>query len=244
LRQPYLLILLFIFLSGIFVLNGSFKYSTDISCNIKTKLLHDTLIKSNLPLYADTTLSSGYLGNFFDFQPVLNQILNRKRIDSLLKDKPPINYVLTNDDRKNYILNIDQKAIKKAIDIDFVKKKHHVAYLPLKLTNYSKNTLTYISTSCTWLDLYFTNNNRIKFEHQICFSNFPVVNTIYPQHTTTIYIPVLLNKDGSSINRKFRIGMSLQKFINNAQLVNFDMFKYMLRPETSNLIWSNEIKIP
>lgn len=162
----------------------------------------------------------------------------------MLKDNPPIYYALTNDDRKNYILNIDQKAIKKAIDIDLVKRKNHIAYLPLKFTNHSKDTLNYISMSCTWLDFYFTNNNQIKFEHQICFSNFPVVKTIYPQHTTTIYIPILLNKNRRSINRKFRIGISLQKFISNSQLVSFDIFKYMLRPETSNLIWSNEIKIP
>ncbi len=242
-RQPYLLILLSIFLSGVFALDESFKNLPIINGppNIKTTLSHDTLIRLGLPLYADPTLSSGFLGNY---QLVLNQILNRKRIDSLLKENPPVCYFLTSKDRKNYILNIDQKTIKKAVDIDFFKSKHQIAYLPLKFTNKSNDTLNYISMSCSWLDFYFTNNTRIKFEQQICFKNAPVVNTIYPKRTTTIYIPILLNEAGGSFNRRFKIGISLQKFIDNTQLLNFDMFKYMLRPETANMIWSNEICIP
>lgn len=57
-KKPYPLIILFTLLSGIFVLNESFKKAQIInqSRNIKTLSLHDTLIRLKLPLCADTTL--------------------------------------------------------------------------------------------------------------------------------------------------------------------------------------------
>ena len=94
---------------------------------------------------------------------------------------------------------------------------------------------------CSWLDIYFTNNNKIEFAKQICFKNEPWIKIILPHHTESIIIPIILNKGQNNFNRNFRIGMSLQKFIDKSQLFDFDAFKYMLRPETGNMIWSNEV---
>jgi hypothetical protein len=224
----------------VWILNTSFKKSSQVSVVNKLEII-DTINKSNLPLYADTTLYSGFMGNF---ELVRNQILNGKRIDSLLKTPVPVYYALTKEDRKQYIFSIDQNTIKKAHDTTIFRDKELVINIPLKFTNYSNDTLEYLSMDCTWLDYFFTDNKRIEFAKQICFKNVPCVDTIPPHHTINIYIPIVLKRNVKIIVRKFRIGMSLQKYIDHNELWDFDPFKYFLRVETSNMIWSNQVQLP
>jgi len=172
----------------VWILNTSFKKSSQVSVVNKLEII-DTINKSNLPLYADTTLYSGFMGNF---EVVRNQILNRKRIDSLLKTPVPVYYALTKEDRKQYVFSIDQNAIKKAHDTTIFRDKELVIDIPLKFTNYSDDTIEYLSMDCTWLDYFFTDNKRIEFAKQICFKNEPCVDTILPHHTINIYIPIVL----------------------------------------------------
>jgi len=225
---------------GTFLLNESSKASL-VNKVKKITFISDTLIESKLRLYADTTLYSGFMGNF---EVVRNQILNRKRIDSLLKTPVPLYYALTKEDRKQYVFSIDQNAIKKAHDTTIFRDKELVIDMPLKFTNYSDDTLEYLSMDCTWLDYFFTDNKRIEFAKQICFKNEPCVDTIPPHHTINIYIPIVLKRNVKIIDRKFRIGMSLQKYIDHNELWDFDPFKYFLRVETSNMIWSNQVQLP
>jgi|GEM_PF-1100857 len=201
----------------------------------------DTGKRSNLPLYADTTLYSGLMGNY---EMIKSQILDSKRIDSLLKTPVPAYYALTKEDRKQYVFSIDQNAIKKAHDTTIFNNKELVINIPLKFTNYSNYTLKYLGMDCSWLDYFFTDNKSIEFVRQICFKNEPCVNTILPHHTIRITIPIVLKRNVKIIDRKFRIGMSLQKYIDHNDSWDFDPFKYFLRVETSNMIWSNQIQLP
>jgi hypothetical protein len=238
------LIFLFISISVIWVLNDSFKNTsvTNINDKLKPASLKDTLVKQKLPLYTDSaSYYSGYLGNL---EPIRNQILNGKHIDSLLKRPLPIYYALTDKDKKKYVLNIDQNTIKKPGDTLIFGKKYLVTSLTVRFTNYSKDTLKYLSMDCSWLDSYFTDNKTIQFAKQLCFKNEPCVKTIPPHHTVNIYIPIVLKTNASHLSLKFRIGMSLEKFVNYKQFWDFDAFIYMLRPETTNIIWSNEVSIP
>ena len=237
LKQTYLPIFLFVLLSVIWLFNESLINPPTANIRSTSK---DTIINFKLPLYKDTTLCSGYFSNYAQ---ILNQLVNSKRIDSLLKSPLPTYYALTEEDKKDYILSINQKAIKAPTDTIIFGIKYSVTYLPVRFTNYSRDTLKYIDMDCTWLDCYFTNNNRVKFEQQICFKNEPYIYEIAPQHSLSINIPIVLNDNGSSLNQKFRIGISLQKYIDNSQLLNFDAFNYFLRSETSNIIWSNEVEL-
>jgi hypothetical protein len=240
--KPYLLIFMLVFLFGILLLNSSFKCLSIANNTSRFELLslRDTT-HIRPPLYRDSTLYSGYLGNL---GPVRNLILNKKRIDSLLKRPLPIYYALSEKDKKDYILNVDQNAIKTPNDTVIFGKKYRVFSLPVKFTNYSKDTLKYLTMDCSWLDSYFTSNNRIEFVRQICFKNEPYVKIILPHQTWSVYIPIILNNDQNNFHRNFRIGISLQKFIKRSQLFDFDPFIYMLRPVTSNMIWSNEVVAP
>jgi hypothetical protein len=236
-------ILLLLCLPAILGLNGSFKNPSvvNIGNQFNSPSLKDTVIKHGIPMYADSSLYSGYLGNS---APVRSQILDSRRIDRLLKAPIPICYALTENDKKAYVLSIDQNSIKKLHDTTIFGEKSVVTYLPLRLTNYSNDTLKDVVMDCSWLDSYFTNNNKIEFEKQICYKNEPCVQMIPPHESSNVNVAIVLKGNESSFNRKFRIGMSLQKFISKDQLFDFDAFVYMLRPETGNMIWSNEVELP
>ena len=243
LKNPFLPVFLFVSLLAIWILNSSLKNLAVSNIDSQIKL-NDTVIEQKVPLYADTTLYSGYLGNL---DIIRNQILNKKRIDSLLKKPLPPYYTLTKEDRKNYILNADQSSTNKLKDTVIFQKQYRIARLKIRFTNYSKDTLRYRSMDCSWLDYYFTNNKSIEFEKEVCYKNESYIRVVAPHHTNLIYIPIIVNRTANIFNRKFRIGMNLQKFIEKMQTHNFDdtdAFKYMLRAETSNMIWSNEVELP
>jgi hypothetical protein len=227
-------------------MDGSFKTNPNGRIAGKTKLPGDTISRSILAMYEDSTLFSGYFGNFADFPPVLRQMLDPKRIENHLK-KPLSYYQLTEKDKKNYVLSIDQKEIRTPVDITIRKKRYQYTSLPVKFTNYSADTLKYINMDCSWTDIYFTNNKAVQFEKQLCFKNEPHVITVLPGQTVIINFPVIMRPEERNSDQKFRIGMSVQKAIKR-QVHSIDdvpdfPFDYFLRPETANLIWSNEVEI-
>ena len=162
----------------------------------------------------------------------------------ILKKPLPIYCHLTDNDKKKYVLSVNQSAVKKPIDTLIYKKRCVFTTFPLKLTNSSNEILRYINMTCSWEEIYKTDNDNLRILGHDCDSNFPHVITIEPHKSTVIQIPLVFNKGTIVRPFKFKMGMSLQKFIDNTQLFDFAPDVYMLRPETSNLIWSNEVEIP
>ena len=76
-----------------------------------------------------------------------------------------------------------------------------------------------------------------------CDANYPRIITVAPRKSAVINVPVIYVKGSLGNSKKFKIGMSLQKYLSREQLFQFDAYAYLLRPETSNLIWSNEVLI-
>lgn len=166
---------------------------------------------------------------------------NRKLI---LTEPVPIYYHLTNQDRKNYILSIDQHKITKRDTPLYYqnKEKQTLLLIPLKFTNNSKDTLKYISMSCSWLEFYQVNFKGMAVWGDGCDKNIPSIIKVAPHTSRMMRIPVFYKREAIAKNSKFKIGMSLQKRISREQ--PDDAYTYLLRPETSNLIWSNEVKVP
>jgi hypothetical protein len=242
LRTPIAVFLLIIFGAGFSIsfksplvtYTGNNTKSSFSKASIKT----DTTKPRSILL--DSTYYSGYLGNL---EPVKGQILDAKHIERVLKAPVPIYHPLTNKEKRGYTLKIDESAIKRPHDTVIFKKKCLVTYISLKFVNSLDDTLKYMSMDCSWLDCFFTNNSHIGFGKQLCYKNGPIVKSIAPHGSENIYIPIVVNKGLNFHNQKFRIGISLQKFIDRKQSTEFNLFTLLLRPETSNLIWSNEVEI-
>jgi hypothetical protein len=168
-RHKIFLSILFILLM-VWMLKISFKKPSQVSVVNKLGII-DTINKSNLPLSADTTLYSGYMGNFGLIQ---NQVLNDERIDSLLKAPVAICYKLTKEDRKNYIFSIDQNAIKKAHDTIIFRNKIQVINIPLKFTNYSNDTLKYLAWTVHGLIIFLLTTKGLNLQSKFALKMYLV----------------------------------------------------------------------
>jgi hypothetical protein len=172
-------------------------------------------------------------------------LTEKERNELELKKPLPIYYHLTNQDRKNYTLSIDQHKITKGYTLLRYEKndEHTLLSIPLKFTNNSKDTLRYISMSCTWWDFYRVSIKGTEFwSNSDCTKNIPSKVIVPPHRSLITLVQIVYKKGAIATNTKFKIGLSLQKSISNEQ--THDASAYLLRQETSNLIWSNEVKVP
>ncbi|MCS3733404.1 hypothetical protein [Mucilaginibacter dorajii] len=159
---------------------------------------------------------------------------------------------LTKTDRDKYSISIDENKIAKLRDSivydlniskrSILKRKCLVTMCPVKLNNNSKDTLEYINMKCSWTDIYKPDNNKFSVVKMICYSNFPTTIKVFPDQSITIYVPIK-TFDLKNRNTKIKIGMNLYKYWSNDQLHMFNPDELMLRPETNNMVWSNEILV-
>jgi len=147
---------------------------------------------------------------------------------------------LTIEDRKNYILTIDKWQIKKPYDTTLIASKEKFSFtkIPVRLTNNSKDTLRYITMSCSWEDIYTSNTKRIIILSGPCDKNIPTIAILPPHQSKNVYLPVIFKKSDTSV-KVFKIGINLQK---QDKLGNYNSVD--LDSNIKNLIWSNEVHIP
>ena len=119
------------------------------------------------------------------------------------------------------------------------QEKQDCILIPVTLTNNSNDTLKYIGMSCSWWDIYEIDNSQINILqlNEIYYKNGPAIITIAPNTSSVVNLPIGWIK-GQTKTTEFRIGMILQKYIDNKQIIDFSKL------ETNNIIWSNEVTIP
>jgi hypothetical protein len=149
---------------------------------------------------------------------------------------------LTVQDRKRYLLKIDQQKIRKPRDtVFFIKTKRKFFNVPVILVNFSNDTLKYLTMSCSWEDFFSINDKKLTFWGWPCDSNFPKDKVLLPHKSATYNIPVILTNSYVK-GDKFRIGMNLFIVDKRNERYIFDFSPNFDR--TINLIWSNEVEVP
>jgi len=159
--------------------------------------------------------------------------------------KPDVFKELTVQDRKNYVLTIDQSKIGKPHD-SVVYKLHHkrkckVFNVPVKLSNLSNDTLRYLSMTCSWGDSFSIDNKNLSILGWVCESNFSIKKFIVPHKSMTYSVPVAVT-NGDIRDDKFRVGMNL--LIVDKKNKRFTWGLIPSDFKTKNLIWSNEVQLP
>jgi hypothetical protein len=157
---------------------------------------------------------------------------------------------LIEGDRRKFTLSIDQSKIKRLTDTAIytytskgVKKKYLFTICETKINNNSDDTLKYINMKCSWLEMYKVNNVNFSLAEQLCFGNYPEIYVVLPRQSSTVKIPVITDV-ATNLPEKIKIGLSLQKYTGDNQFFTlFDPRELMMKPETSNMIWSNEVTI-
>ena len=148
-------------------------------------------------------------------------------------------YILTGRDKMNYILSIDQRQIRKAIVAKSNHKKYGQAFLPVKLTNNSNDTLKYISMTCDWDFLYQTDNKDIKVPRHSCYTNFNIVRKVLPHQSVTNNVRIDFEVK-PTLKTRLRMSMYLKKYIDKRDME----FPNRSSMDKVNFIWSNEVEIP
>jgi hypothetical protein len=160
--------------------------------------------------------------------------------------KPAQSYApLTDADRKNYIVSIDQQELRPPqMSNPGVATSRYYMNIDLKITNNSSDTLKYLSMWCSWSDILKTDNSKLHISGNYCSADHPEVKMILPYKTDTYKLFVVLKREAVVAGTPFKIGMSIYKFINKQQLKGFNSGNPSFKDNTANLIWSNTVQIP
>jgi hypothetical protein len=153
---------------------------------------------------------------------------------------------------KGYVLSIDQDKIGRPQDSVVNKRTYEFVLVPIKLSNFTGDTLKYITMTCSWDVIFKFNKKGVSIRGWNCDSNFPAVFTIAPHKSFTYKIPVLVEKNAITGNYSFKIGMYLFKYREHGGFREFDNFldsKLLISHHSNNkayknIIWSNEVMIP
>ena len=154
-------------------------------------------------------------------------------------------HALTAQDRKNYSLTIDQTKTWKRHTVTRHSKKFDFTLVPLTLTNHSNTILRYSVFSCSWYEIYRTNNPAVLVDTWNCDTNLPDVATILPHKSLVKNIPVLIDRNMKGHVLRFRLGIHLNKILKGDTKIEL-IHNYSGQPDKYKniLIWSNEVSMP
>jgi hypothetical protein len=155
-------------------------------------------------------------------------------------------YTLNAQDRRNYTLSIDQKNISKPKPSEELlnNQKQFFITVPLLLKNNSNDTLKFWSMTCSWEDIYETNNKNAVIPGHGCDSNFPHVISVAPHKTHIVNMPLFLINSSTVHSYKFKLGMHLFNYLKITKMSYFTNKIVNNKPPKNNLIWSNEVEVP
>ena len=112
--------------------------------------------------------------------------------------------------------------------------------IPATLSNTSKDTLHYMSMSCSWQDFYTISTKKLNIPVSECDKNVPQRLSIPPGKSTTVVLSLMVKHPKENIPLKFKIGYDLilladdKHWLTHSDNVN----------ERKKVIWSNEISMP
>lgn len=133
-----------------------------------------------------------------------------------------------NDGINPYVLSIRQGKT-------LTDKKGTYLETPVTLNNTSKDTLFYANWSCSWQELYKTDNPLLDVEVVDCDKNIMEVYALAPNDSTTVLLK-LYSKFGKPVDAvTFRVGFELIKVPN----LRYDVLKE--ERHSGNYLWSNTL---
>ncbi|PWK77707.1 hypothetical protein LX99_02587 [Mucilaginibacter oryzae] len=226
-KNLYLIILCFLV-----VLNC---YGERLSTKLDTGKIVPVSAKKDIPLPLSLLKSISSAPNFESAQLIRtgwsDGIFNSDFYRHDLASANPAGFEeLSDSDRRNFIIIINQDAIKQAKDtVCYDDGKLHrciYTFMQVQLNNRSADTLKYINMSCSWLDAFRADKECIRFLPTAlmmeCWKNSPTVYMVPPYRQVIFDIPVFYLTDTGD-NKPFtfktiKIGMSLFKYKEGRQL--------------------------
>ena len=121
-----------------------------------------------------------------------------------------------------------------------VKENKQTFYvIPTTLTNKTKDTLKYLSMSCSWQEFYSINSEKMQIVNSSCDKNISILLTLAPNQSTKVKVKLYRPKSFASAI-KFRLGFKLFKVSNTVRKLNFPS---SVKQKNKIVIWSDTISI-
>lgn len=161
--------------------------------------------------------------------------------DSLCRNSRITYFTVSPPAVEGFILSVDQTKVEVLHGPLYDGAREYYVQVPVKLTNTSADTLRYLSMSCSWWDIYRTDNQKLNiFSPNICFKNSPITCLVPPHQFVIRNFIVLVPKEMASVI--FKIGMTVQrKFDNN--LLKEKILLSSITPADQHVIWSNYVLV-
>jgi|SRR6476620_1161884 len=132
-------------------------------------------------------------------------------------------------------ISFAQKVLLKDLKLSAEQKfEKSTGKLKVSLTNHSKDTLFYLSKSCSWQDFYSTNNKKVKIDISECDKNVITFLTLAPNEKKVVDLK--LKTDGR-FSGKIKIGINIIQ----SKPMSFDTHEVIAL--NSQTLWSNDIPI-
>lgn len=176
-------------------------------------------------------------------RPKGTHVTNLTAADSL-RPHSNIAYFTSHQAGGGFVLSVDQSKVEVLHGRLYDGAREYYVQVPVKLTNTSADTLRYLCMSCSWWDIYRTNNPNLKvFAPGICYKNSTVTCIVPPHQYIVRNVVVLVPKKGDS-PVIFKIGMVLQKESNKNYLKNNKLSQSAsFTPTEQHIIWSGYVMV-
>jgi len=173
-------------------------------------------------------------------RPKGTHVTNLTAADSLRRHSN-IAYFTSFPTEGGFVLSVDQTKVEVLHGPLYDGAREYYVQVPVKLTNTSADTLRYLSMSCSWWDIYRTDNQKLNiFSPNICFKNSPITCLVPPHQFVIRNIIVLVPKETASVI--FKIGMTVQRKFENSLLKDRILLS-SITPADQHVIWSNYILV-
>jgi len=74
-----------------------------------------------------------------------------------------------------------------------LKNKNETCWIiPTTLKNNTKDTLNYLSMTCSWEEFYLVDNSKLEVEQKGCDKNMPKMLTLAPGQKATVEIKLII----------------------------------------------------
>jgi hypothetical protein len=153
---------------------------------------------------------------------------------------PPMEFpLLTANERALLSVTIDEKKTGKPVDTIHADKNARAISVPVTIHNYGKDTLKYLSYTCSWEEYYHLDNKKLTIELFTCDYNVEHEVIIPPGDSHTETLPIVYHLRGEKGLERFRVGVNIN--IHAHDLAISPRYNYAYQLMSNNIVWSKDV---
>jgi hypothetical protein len=154
-------------------------------------------------------------------------------------------FVSCTEEPKSETVTLPSNLPPYVLDIKLVEFKRtdstNTLLLETTLWNNTKDTLKYLSMSCSWQEVYSFSNPKISIPVDPCSKNTPVIISVIPETNAKTFFKVNLNGISQGSKEKVKLGLKLIPMKDSGNVYSETVSK--LRAGSVDILWSNEIQL-